>query len=249
MDSITQTQTHTKYCRGCEDNLENQQGHYGGCMTDPLDEYLFSQENYPYDDNCTPDSYSDNVLSETDSFSYSISPENNYIDTVAFQKNIQDIWRYYDKKETTRIFDKPILAVKLRSIDAYTMKTFNEIEDFKEGDWVYTYYHIPIDCLTEHFISNYLQDYFYKASPDIAIKLENAHGSPIQYNTPTNGEFQQPRTNGTFYYGHPALYDPDTKGRMKCSNTRARFLKKVYKLNQRRVATIAQFLDIKHYTI
>ena len=251
MESTTQAQTQTKYCRGCEDNLENQQGHYGGCMTDPMDEYLFSQE-YSQDEDDIGKidvSISDNILSETDSFSFSISPEDTYIDTVGFEKTIKDIWGYYDKKEQVPLFDKPILAVKLRAIDAYTMKTFNQVEEFKQGDWVYTYYHIPIDCLTEHHISNYLQDYIYKASPNIAIRLENTTNSQIQYNIPTNGYFQQPRDNGTFYYGHPALYDPVTKGRIKCSNIHARFLKKIYKLNQRRIATIAQFIDIKHYTI
>lgn len=253
MESTTQTQTRTKYCRGCDDNLENQQGHYGGCMTDPLDEYLYSQEYYQEysqdNEGIGEIDVSNDIISETDSFSFSITPENNYIDTVEFQKSIKDVWGYYDKREQIPLFDKPILALKLDALDSYTMKTFNQIEEFNEGDWVYTYYHIPIDCLTEHHISNYLQDYFYKASPNIAIRLENAIGSPIQYNIPTDGHFQQPRDNETFYYGHPALYDPETKGRIKCSNIRARFLKKIYKLNQRRIATIARFLNIKHYTI
>ena len=244
----TQTQTQTKYCSGCEDNLENQQGHYGGCIPDPIYEDLFSQEEIDNEIDI-----SINILSETDSFSFSVSPEDedNRYDSNSheFKKTVKDIWNYYDKKEQINLFDKPILAVKLRDIDSYTMKSFNQIEKFNVGDWVYTYYHIPIDCLTDHHIINYLQDYFYKASPNIAVRLENAIGSPIQYNIPTDGNFQQPRDNGTFYYGHPALYDPVTKGRIKCSNIHARFLKKIYKLNQRRIATIAQFLSIKHYTI
>jgi len=246
MSSSQQTQIQPKQCYGCINGYENQEAHYGGCIEDPEDtmrEYiqLPPPSVSPKQTFAKPEIYAEEPSIDFKNKDYEEDPE--YIDILKLTKNI------WQPKQYKNFFENPILACKLDKYSCEILNKYNEYINVNIGDWIYTNYHIPLDCLHETKLKSYLQDYIYKATPEIAEKLEHSIGSDVRYNVPTNGRFQIPRENGEFYYGHPALYNPKTQSRIETTAEKAKFLKRGYEKNQKRISKIATVFPIKHYEI
>lgn len=249
----TQEIQQPKQCYGCLNGIQNQEGHYGGCIEDPdMREYIELPSTSPNQMSNSPMPQTAKGLEIKPDVQQEPSIEfknkdyeedEEYIDILKLTKNI------WQPKQYKNFFKNPILACKLDKYSCEILNKYNEYINVDIGDWIYTNYHIPLDCLHETKLKSYLQDYIYKATPEISEKLEHSIGSEVRYNVPTNGRFQIPRENGEFYYGHPALYNPKTQSRIEATSEQAKFLKRGYEKNQKRISKIATVFPIKHYEI
>lgn len=248
-------------CYGCSNGIENQEAHFGGCIEDPnMREYIELSSPSPTPMSISPMTPSGFIPMPQTDYETEPKPEvqqkpslelknkdyeedEEYIDILKLTKKI------WQPKQYKKYFENPILACKLDKYSCEILNKYNGFINVNIGDWIYTYYDIPIDCLHESKLRSYLQDYIYKATPEIFEKLEQSIGSDIRYNVPKNGRFQIPRDNGEFYYGHPALYNPKTQTRIETTPENAKYLKRGYEKNQKRISKIAKILPIKHYEI
>lgn len=235
-----QTIQQPKECYGCLNGIQNQEGHYGGCIEDPNMREYIEFPSASSDTTLTPEVPQEPSL-EFKNKDYEEDQE--YIDILKLTKTI------WTPKQHKNFFKNPILACKLDKYSCEILNKYNEYINVNIGDWIYTNYQIPLDCLHESKLRSYLQDYIFKATPEIAEKLEHSIGSEVRYNVAPNGRFQIPRENGEFYYGHPALYDPKTQSRIEATSEQSKYLKRGYEKNQKRISTIANVFPIKHYEI
>jgi hypothetical protein len=245
-----------KQCYGCLNGIENQEAHFGGCIEDPsIREYIQLPSQSPKSTltlkEFTPPIKQVPEVPQEPTLDYtSINITNkDYEEDEEFIDILELTKKVWQPKQYKKFFEDPILAFKAGVGECEIINEYNKDIDINDGDWIYTYYHIPLDCLHKSKLKSYLQDYIYKATPEIAEKLEHSIGSEIRYNIPTNGRFQIPRENGEFYYGHPALYNPKTQSRIETTSENAKFLKRAYEKNQKRISKISKVFPIKHYDI
>ena len=209
-------QMNPKYCYGCVNGIQNQEGHFGGCLEDPtMREYIQLPSPSPKQMSMSPMT----PMTQMDEYPMSVSPQEkkpiilselspispqelsqeptldytsinitnkDYDEDEEFIDILKLTKKVWQPKQYKKFFEDPILACKVDKYSCEILNKYNEYIDINVGDWFYTYYHIPLDCLNESKHKSYLQDYIYKATPEIAEKLEHSIGSEIRYNIPTN---------------------------------------------------------------
>jgi len=207
------------FCYGCFVGLENQMGHIGGCIPDD----------------------------ESDLTSPEPSPELNLLDdnhSVDLLPNLIDI-----------LDNNHFVAMVIPTYFTNTSYSNRFIEDaknkydlnIKEGDWVFTPYHVPHDIARDGAeVFNW--DHMYKMPLKYAKKMEYTNGTNIRYGLPVGEEFVEPIKRQ--YYGHPALFDLKNNKPFYWTQHKKRGMKKLYEYNQLRLKNIGKCgLNVMSYKL
>lgn len=206
------------YCMACEDDMENQQAHFGGCIPDP----------YFYED---------------DIFNKEIEAANTLV-AISNERCIHDSFEKALKEGHFLATQIPISFFS-HTWDGYKYTNENllikELRDdwgiyANEGDWLFTTYQVPYD-IAEAGSKKFSWDYIYKVPEKYNFLLNKACGSSFRYGLPKGEEFINPIKRQ--YYGHPALFDLKNNRPFKDLNsTQKKMKKKLYELNQLRLLNI-----------
>ena len=208
------------YCQACEDDMENQQAHFGGCIPDP----------YFYED---------------DIFNKEVEVAN----TLLAIKNEKCLHESFERALSEGHFVATQIPFSYYSLShSYfgsipTDIILKEIKDdwglqLKPGDWIFTTYHVPFD-IAEAGAKEFNWDYIYKVPEKYTYLLQKEKGSDIRFGLPKGEEFIKPIKRQ--YYGHPALFNLATNSPFKnLTPTNKKMKKKLYELNQLRMLNIQQ---------
>jgi hypothetical protein len=210
-------------CYRCDENLGNQQTHFGGCIPDP----------YFYED----DIFNREVLAAN---------------TLLAIKNERCLHETFETALTSGHFVATKLPFSYFSWVNNT-KVINELRDdwgiyVNGGDWIFTTYHVPYD-IAEAGSKSFNWDYFYKVPEKYVHLLEKAEGQSIRYGLPKGEEFIKPIKRQ--YYGHPALFDlKNNRPYTGLTQSSKKMKKKLYELNQLRMLNIENSgFDFKSYKL
>ena len=210
------------YCQACEDDMENQQAHFGGCIPDP----------YYYED---------------DIFNSQVEAAN----TLLAIKNEKCVHQSFEKALREGHFVAAQIPFSLYSSGWNSFnfgwpvaeRIIKELRDdwgvnVNSGDWVFTTYQVPFD-IAEAGAKEFSWDYIYKVPEKYTYLLKKTTGNDIRYGLPKGEEFIKPIKRQ--YYGHPALFDLKTNAPFKdLTPMRKKMKKKLYELNQLRMLNIEQ---------
>ena len=204
------------FCQACEDDMENQQAHFGGCIPDP----------YFYED---------------DIFNREVEAANVLL-AISREKCLNES---FERTLREGHFVATQLPFSYFTWDGNTSTEDNKLvktlrDDWglnvNGGDWIFTTYNVPYD-IAEAGAKEFNWDYIYKVPEKYIHLLQKARGTAIRYGLPKGEEFITPIKRQ--YYGHPALFDLKTNSPFKnLTSTHKKMKKKLYELNQLRMLNI-----------
>ena len=210
------------YCQACEDDMENQQAHFGGCIPDP----------YYYED--------DIFNSQVEAANTLLAIKNETCTHESFEKALRE-GHFVATHIPFSYFTSSWEGYSFRYASGERM-----IKELREdwgvhvngGDWVFTTYQVPFD-IAEAGAKQFSWDYIYKVPEKYTYLLKKTTGNDIRYGLPKGEEFIKPIKRQ--YYGHPALFDLKTNTPFKeLTPIGKKMKKKLYELNQLRMLNIEQ---------